>query len=280
MFEERAGRDSVRSLFLACGQCIGCRLERSRQWAMRCMHEASLYDENCFITLTYDDDHLESESLVYRDFQLFMKRLRKRFARRNIRFYMCGEYGENLGRPHFHACLFNFSFSDKLYFKRVGSDVLYTSSVLSEIWSKGFCLIGSVTFESAAYVARYCVARKTGSAAEAHYTSVSAETGEVVVREPEFNHMSLRPGIGFPWLRKYWSDVYPRGSCIVRGRSVKPPKFYDRVLQDFKDDDWAALCLKREEVLRLQVGENSDERLAVREQVALARSALSKRKLM
>lgn len=104
VFHESGRLNTVRSLFLACGQCIGCRLERSRQWAMRCMHEASLYDENCFVTLTYDDAHLKSTSLEYADFQLFMKRLRKKFADRLIRFYMCGEYGEAFSRPKKNRC--------------------------------------------------------------------------------------------------------------------------------------------------------------------------------
>lgn len=270
--------DIVRSLFLPCGQCVGCRLERSRQWAMRCMHEASLYDRNCFITLTYDNDHYSSPSLEYRDFQLFMKRLRKAFGR-SIRFYMCGEYGARQERPHFHACFFDFDFDDKLYFKRSGGEKLYTSRRLSEIWGKGFCLIGSVTFESAAYVARYCVKKVTGQAAAAHYTSVSAETGEVVVRVPEFNHMSLRPGIGFPWIRKFWDDVYPAGACIVRGRQVMPPKGYDRIFKKYCDADWAMVALARERRGQDAFADNTDERMAVKEQVAEARLSLFVREL-
>lgn len=279
VFQEGRRFDTVRSLFLPCGQCIGCRLERSRQWAMRCVHEASLYDENCFVTLTYDDANFRSLSLDYRDFQLFMKRLRKYFSGRVIRFYMCGEYGADFQRPHFHACLFNLDFADKVYFKKAGESKLYTSGVLSQLWPFGFSLIGSVTFESAAYVARYCVAKKTGPGSSDHYRVVSTETGQIEDRCPEFNRMSLRPGIGFPWLRKYFSDVFPRGEVVIRGRRVKPPKYYERVFQKFSDDDWAQLCLKREQFARLQVGENSDERLAVREQVAAARLSLLKRSL-
>ena len=141
-FVERKGGDIVRSLSLPCGQCVGCRLERSRQWAMRCMHEASLYSRNCFITLTYNNEHLPSDnSLQYPDFQKFMKRLRKRFNGVDrsanpdsndqfpIRFYMCGEYGETFGRPHYHACLFNFDFPDKTLYRRSPSgSFIYRSS--------------------------------------------------------------------------------------------------------------------------------------------------------
>ncbi|AXH74125.1 MAG: replication initiator protein [Microviridae sp.] len=157
-------------LKVPCGQCVGCRLERSRQWAIRCVHEASLHKKNCFITLTYNDEHLpENSSLDYRVFQLFMKRLRKKYGD-NIRFYMCGEYGENFGRPHFHACLFNHDFSDKKLWKTVNKMPLFRSAELEELWPFGFSSIGSVTFESAAYVARYIMKKITGEAAEKHYT--------------------------------------------------------------------------------------------------------------
>ena len=97
-----------RPVTVPCGQCIGCRLERSRQWAIRCYHEASMYERNSFVTLTYDDESLPlGGTLVFRDFQLFMKRLRKQYGA-GIRFYACGEYGEKFGRPHYHVCLFNF----------------------------------------------------------------------------------------------------------------------------------------------------------------------------
>ena len=122
VFTEARKHDIVRSLELPCGQCVGCRLERSRQWAIRCMHEASLYKDNCYITLTYDEEHLpEDYSLHYDDFQRFMKRVRKRYTGKKIRFYMAGEYGENFGRPHFHACIFNLDFEDKYLWQKTES---------------------------------------------------------------------------------------------------------------------------------------------------------------
>ena len=122
------------SFEVPCGQCIGCRLERSRQWAMRCCHEASLYDLNCFITLTYDPEHLPPDgSLVLDHFQRFMKRLRKRFGS-GIRFFHCGEYGEKFARPHYHACLFNFDFPDKVLYTIRDEIRLYRSAILEELW--------------------------------------------------------------------------------------------------------------------------------------------------
>lgn len=215
---------------LPCGKCIGCRLEYSRQWAMRCVHEASLYDRNCFITLTYNDEHLPIDlSLDYKHFQLFMKRLRKKFGPK-IRFFACGEYGDKNYRPHFHACLFNFDFDDKVVFKS-GSNPLYVSPSLDSLWSDsngliGFSTIGQVTFDSASYVARYVTKKVTGDLAIEHYTRVGLD-GKTYQVVPEFARMSRRPGIGAGYYEKYKDDFYSDDSIIVNGRSVKPPRFYD-----------------------------------------------------
>lgn len=274
VFTDNLRRNDVsRSLKLPCGRCVGCRLERSRQWAVRCMHEASLYDFNSFVTLTYNDENLpEFNSLDYRHFQLFMKRLRKEFSPTNIRFYMCGEYGEDFSRPHFHACLFNCFFSDR---KRIpggaSGSPLYRSDILERLWPYGYSSIGDVTFESAAYVARYVMKKVTGDAAESHYTTVNVETGEISVRTPEFNKMSLKPGIGAAWFDKFHSDVFPRDQVVSRGTPAKPPRFYDKLLyRNFPDlvDD---VKFSRYTKAMLRQDDETDERLAVREQVALAK---------
>lgn len=219
---------------ISCGQCVGCRLERSRQWATRCLHEASLYEDNCFITLTFSPEVLQTRdnpwSLDVRDFQLFMKRLRKRFGSR-IRFYHCGEYGENNGRPHYHACLFNFDFPDKKLWKKVGEHNLYVSKELETIWGQGFCSIGDVTFESAAYVARYIMKKINGDRAEEHYQWVDDETGEIRPLKPEYTTMSRNPGIGKEWFDKFSYDVYKDDFVVINGKKCRPPKFYDTQLE-------------------------------------------------
>ena len=142
-----------------------------------------------------------------------MKRLRKRWPKDRIRFYMCGEYGDLKGRPHFHACLFGFDFPDKEVYSKRGDVTLYSSKMLDEIWGKGMCIIGDVTFESAAYVARYIMKKITGNLAESHYNGLT----------PEFNKMSLKPGIGSEWFDKFSSDVYPDGKVVVRGHLSRSP---------------------------------------------------------
>ncbi|WNK15076.1 MAG: replication initiator protein [Microvirus sp.] len=274
-FVERSGPDHVRTLSLPCGRCIGCRLERTRQWAVRCMHEAKVHDQNCFVTLTYDDAHLPGPSLVYADFQRFMKRLRKAMGR--TRFFMCGEYGPELGRPHFHAILFGINFADRKPWKKTDSGgLLYRSSLLEKLWPFGFSTIGAVTFESAAYVAGYCSKKITGDLADVHYKRLDPDTGELVQLEPEFGHMSLKPGIGAGWIDKWSADVYPRDQVIVRGRPAKPPRFYDK-RQD--EETMEAVKFARATRGRERYADNTPERLLVREQVAQGRGAIFPRKL-
>lgn len=208
---------------IPCGQCIGCRLEKSRQWAMRCVLEASLYDQNTFLTLTYNDANLPADlSLSKRHLQLFMKRLRKRFGN-DIRFYAAGEYGDRSLRPHYHLILFNFYPPDGELI-RLRPMPLYISESLLKLWPFGYHSFGMVSFDSASYVARYCTKKITGPTAEAHYAG----------REPEFALMSRRPGIGAPWLERFQTDVYPSDTVVLRdGLKLKPPHYFDLLYDKF-----------------------------------------------
>ena len=263
-----------------CGQCVGCRLEKSRQWAIRCLHEASLYDENCFITLTYNDEKLPSDnSLNKGHFQLFMKRLREKFKGRKIRYYHCGEYGDKTDRPHYHAIIFNLDFQDKeLYSSREGVQ-LYTSETLEKVWQNGFATIGDVTFESAAYVARYVMKKVTGERAEEHYKSLNPYTGEIIEIEPEYTTMSRRPGIGQPWLEKYETDVYPEDFVVVNGKKMKPPKYYDNLMERKSVKEFETIKNKRKKRASKHKEDQTPERLAVREKVAKARIQINNRGL-
>lgn len=202
----------------ACGGCVGCRLEYSRQWAVRVMHEASLYEHNEFVTLTYRDEDLPDHcSLRVEDWQKFMKRLKRRCGDRSIRFYGCGEYGDTTFRPHYHAILFDLLFKDRKFLKMSPSGhPIYTSEFLDDVWGHGDCYIGSVTFESAAYCARYVMKKLTG-----------ARKSEYGSRVPEFPLMSRRPGVGAPWLAKWEKDVFPNDFCVLDGKKVSVPSFYD-----------------------------------------------------
>ena len=217
-----------------CGQCTGCRQEYSRQWAMRNMHEASLWLNNIFITLTYDNDNLpQHNTLIKKDFQDFMKRLRKKKnANTNnpIRYYQCGEYGEKFGRPHYHAILFNTNFRDREIIQ--GHKGLTQSETLSKLWGKGHSSIGDVTFQSAAYVAGYVQKKINGKQKETHYAIVDHETGEYFgQRQQEYSTMSRRPGIAGSWFAKHKDDVYPSDNIHINGKEMRPPKYYDRLYE-------------------------------------------------
>lgn len=268
---------------LPCGKCIGCRLERSRQWAVRLVHESKMHSESSFITLTFAPEFLPSDSsLSVVTCQLFLKRLRERVAPRRIRFFLCGEYGEKFGRPHYHAVIFGYGFPDKVPYAGGGQFQLYRSKELEDVWGMGQCPIGDVSFESAAYVANYATKKVIGEKAEAFYGS----------RKPEFLLMSRRPGIGRSWIEKYSGDVYPKDEVISRGFPSRPPRYYDQVLEAKDPALLASLKVRREleaeklEKLRLRSGVVLDvapsrnaRRLVVREQVAKAKLSLKSRRL-
>lgn len=259
------------SLEVPCGRCIGCRLERSRKWAARCMLESELYDHNCFVTLTYDDKNIPDQSRCYSacetakrnhgycgkgslckaDFQKFMKRLRRRYNK-EIRYFMCGEYGRKKLRPHYHVILFDFDFAIKKlwsYDKKTGS-VLYRSEALEKLWPFGFSTIGEVTFESAAYVARYILKKVTGDDAKKHYGQ----------KTPEYCNMSRRPGIASDWLDKFKDDVYPDDSLIVRGDvRMKPPRYFDNKLEQSDPEALEKIKYARKKAAR-ENPHNSPER--------------------
>lgn len=266
-------------LKLPCGQCIGCRLERARQWAVRCMHEKRMWKVNCFVTLTYGNNDLPvGGTLVKRDLQLFMKRLRKAHGE-DIRFYACGEYGELNQRPHYHVLLFNFDFADKVEIgcNRRG-DKYYASGELSELWKLGHSLLGEVTFDSAAYVARYIMKKVTGERADEHY-SVYDSDGVVHDRLPEFTVMSRRPGIGSSYYESYGDEVRNNDDVVMGGRRVRVPRFYDNRTERVDPECLVELKQKRKRAAVLVRADNTVERLRVREQVALLKLEQKERSL-
>lgn len=254
---------------IACGQCVGCRLQKAATWAARCMHEASLHACNSFVTLTYSDEHLKSPSLDYRDFQLFLKRARKKLKK--LRYYAAGEYGELTSRPHFHAILFGVGFTDATLLKKTGSGrLIYTSKILESLWPHGFSSVGECTFESAAYVARYCMKKITGLNARSYYVSndPDPETGELKKIEPEMSRMSLKPGIGGAWAEKFSSDIYPSDFILINGHKRSVPRYYGKILENKKILDYDADYLLYVRQQDIDPEEQTKPRLAVKEQIA------------
>lgn len=254
------------------------------------MHEASLHKENCFLTLTYSDENLPPDrSLVKSDFQKFMKRLRDRFDYKPIKFFHCGEYGEQELRPHYHAAIFGHDFPDKEVWRVRDGIPLYISDLLDSLWKKGFSTIGDVTFESAAYIARYCVKKVNGKKADLidpetglkHYERVHLYTGEINEVLPEYTTMSrggrTGRGIASDWFDSFHGDVYPNDFCVVNGYENRPPRYYDDRFELLDPDGLEEIKARRVETMRKHRHNNTPERLAVREQVKKAQVSFLKR---
>ena len=232
-----------------CGNCIGCRLEYSRQWAVRCYHEAFIFKENCFITLTYNEENLPKDgSLKKKELSNYIKRLRRKIEPKQIRFFGCGEYGtKGTNRPHYHLCLFGYDFPDKEIIRSRSFNMrngktrggkthnLYSSKMLQTSWKKGFTTLGDLTFESAAYVARYVTKKITGPLEADHYKG----------KQPEFALMSRMPGIGKYFFEKYMSDIYPKGFITVKGVKQKAPSYYDNLYKKLYPERFEELKKQR-----------------------------------
>lgn len=251
---------------IPCGQCIGCRLDRSRQWAIRCVHESQMHDENSFITLTFNEQSINTKhTLIKSDFQKFMKRLRKYIEPKKVRYYHCGEYGDLTQRPHHHACLFGYQFPDIKFYKKSNNIPLYTSDILNEIWQHGNCYIGNVTYESAAYVARYIMKKQTGETGKIHYKD----------REPPYTTMSRRPGIAKTWFDKYHDDLYPNDYVVIgTTKKGKPPRYYDTLLERTHTAVFKTIKNNRvQKAIEQELNEdNSLARLQVREKCRIAKT--------
>lgn len=260
---------------VACGRCVSCRLRKSAEWGSRIAHEVQILEEkyglySSFITLTYDEKNLPfAGSLVPEDMQKFVKKLREhlwRKFRRKIRYYYSGEYGSrcpkheiadcpqcgSIQRPHYHAIILGFDFGyDKEYVGDREGLLVYRSEFLDKLWKKGFHEIGSATFESAAYCARYVMKKQLGPDYEGHYTRYDPWTDAWYEVEPEFARMSRNPGIGKEWFDDYVDDVFPSDEMSIPGRGVggKPAKYYDYLYELSCPDQFEEVKEKRREAM-------------------------------
>lgn len=262
---------------LPCGACIGCKLERSRQWTVRCVAESRLYEKNIVVTLTYDDDHLPKDgNLDVSEFQRFMKRVRRRLSREGrdllkdpVRYFHCGEYGSKLCRPHFHAVIFNFDYGDKILWKTEGKTRLYRSEQLLRDWGNGYALIGDVTTESVAYVARYVTKKVFGAQAATHYRGL----------KPEYVTMSRRPGIGSGWFDKFSVEVAVSDEVELSGMKMRTPRFFDSRLEEKTPFLFADIKARRLERAAAALADNSYERLMAKQECTLAALSLRRRRM-
>ena len=238
------------------------------------MHKA-----NSFITLTYSDENLpQFGTLVKSHFVNFMKKLRREIDV-PIRFYMCGEYGEQTDRPHYHAIIFGYNFPDQTYHSTRRGNRVYRSKQLENCWQHGFSEIGTVTFQSAGYVARYILKKQTGEYGLREY-GIPDDQGEIIdTKVPPYTTMSNRPGIGATWYEKNSSDLWPHDFAVLPdGRETSVPDYYRLLLE--RDDPELAESLRAARVAKAQANpDNTQARLEARHKVRLAKIKPLKRTL-
>lgn len=238
---------------IPCGQCIECRLQRSRRWADRCMLELGYHESSYFLTLTYDNEHIpknslidydtgeiyaENATLVKKDLQDFMKRLRRAYEYKGydnkLRFFACGEYGSQTLRPHFHIIVFGLKLDDLVLYKRnFNGDNLYNSAFISKLWKKGFSVVGDVTWQSCAYVARYIMKKHLGKDSDFY---------DVYNIEPEFTLMSRKPGIARQYYDEHKDELFYQDFVSIPTKDgckqIYPPPYYEKLFEeDFPEQE-------------------------------------------
>ncbi|AYQ58137.1 putative VP4 [Microviridae sp.] len=246
------------ALVIPCGQCIGCRMDYSREWADRIITEIPYHESAYFLTLTYDDAHLPINeyvdpetgvigsiaTLVPQDVTLFVKRLRRYVDYHSLynflpsgepdklMYFFAGEYGSQTRRPHYHAIIFGLRLDDlKLYKQSTQGNPYYNSEMLNRIWGKGYVVVADANWQSAAYVARYILKKQTGD---------NKEIYERFNYAPEFTRMSLKPAIGRQFALDHMDELFKYDSVPVStpdgGRNIRPPKYFKKLMKDADPD--------------------------------------------
>lgn len=255
---------------IPCGECIGCRLDYSREWANRGYLESKLWNNNYFITLTYDEENITvpevvetregyvfteieelewSGTVVPEELQKFMKKLRKyfkyHFNHEGIRFMACGEYGPETKRPHYHLILFNCPFpEDSFYNARVDweKEIYWQNKILEKCWNKGISNITEATWNTIAYVARYITKKINGKQSEEIYAAQG--------QRKEFFRTSRNPGIGKGYYDKFKEKIYEEDKILIKNKKgshwVKPPKYFDTLYEKENPEKLEEIKRKRQ----------------------------------
>lgn len=189
-----------------CGQCMPCRVNKSREWQFRLLLENTTNPFSAFITLTYDQENIpDYGNLSKRDAQLFLKRFRSRCENGSVRYYLVGEYGDSSSRPHYHAIMF--------------TNAPITESKVSDSWRLGHIMVGGVTAQSARYVTGYVMKKMNRK-----------EDTRLLGKEPEFAIMSkMNGGLGYNAIKKVAEVLngapYYRSKEVIRVLTVARKNF-------------------------------------------------------
>jgi hypothetical protein len=269
VFSPHKSFSGARSFMIPCGQCIGCRADQAREWAVRCMLERQMHEASCFVTATYAPEHLPiGGGVSKRDHQLFLKRLRFAFPHAELSFFMCAEYGDRGQRPHYHYCFFGLDFiEDRVPWSRAqGGDLLWESPTLNAAWGKGIIVFGDLTFDAACYVGRYTMKKLNGVMADEEYLRFMPD-GQPYWVEPVFALASRRPGIAGEWVDTYWNTDARSDFVIIDGVKVPMPAYVLNRRFGDDPDELARRKLRQRQLMRRHADNMTPERLATREEL-------------
>lgn len=233
----------LRTLVLPCGKCQSCRLKQSGEWVARNLMESRYHDCGCFLTLTVNDSCMDSvfpfSSLSHYPFQCFMKRVRK--AGHQVRYMMCGEYGDQYQRPHYHVLLYGYDFPDRVLHTVFDGHPVFTSTELSFLWPYGFHTIEELNTATISYVCRYVLKKRLSR----------TDYGD---RLPEYVRMSIKPGLGAQWFKDFGlTDIYSHGSDLTFDSNfvylgdfkIRPPRYFDKLFSREFPSEFGSLVSQR-----------------------------------
>ncbi len=269
-------------LEVACGQCFGCRVDHRLMWSIRIIHEASMHLDhhgNSWATLTYrspsscTDEQYRNGQYVPQDYSLrpshvsdFIRSLRRGNPDHRIRYFYCGEYGDDNERPHYHICIFNHSFDDQYLWKDDEGLYTYTSESLQKHWPWGFTTVAELNLRTAAYTAGYAFKKITGKRAIEHYLRCD-ENGEAYWLMPEYIRMSTgrgKPsGLGASFYEKYTSDIFPADVSPVPSHGVRQlvPRYYQNILAEQNPEMLESIKELRQDFIKKHAADFTPERL-------------------
>ncbi len=295
---------TAQTLEVACGQCLGCRVDHSIMWAIRIVHESCMHIDNhgnTWVTLTYRDPatctdrQYKDGYFIPSDLSLrpshvtkFIRSLRKANPDHTIRYFYCGEYGspEKGERPHYHICLFNHSFNDvQLYTDEDGLHI-YTSETLEKHWPWGFSTCSELNYANATYTAGYCFKKITGKRARDHYLRCD-EHGEAYWLLPEYIRMSTgnkNPpcGLGAKFYEKYQTDIFPSDTSPVPGHGTVQlvPRYYQNILKQSDPSTLELVKQLRQTFQKAHAKDFTSEALEMKYKCAQARQHNIKRNMI
>ncbi|AYP28958.1 MAG: putative replication initiation protein [Bacteriophage sp.] len=260
-------------ILLPCNRCTGCYMNIGQDWMTRLINESAMHEWSWFLTLTYDEENLPyGNSLVPEHSHKFARALRDHFRRRGekIRHYMIGEYGGRFGRPHYHGIVFGPEFSDrKKVATRNGEHTCFESPLIAKLWGKGIHELSLASPDTMAYVSKYVTKKALTREDPFAHHYVVPETGEMIPQEPEFAHMSRRPGIGAKWLDKWTGDVFPSDEIVANGKAMRVPRYYYNRLKE-RDPELAerVRASRKKKALAVPLIETTTRRRKVKETIA------------